>query len=165
MDKVNLFIYCLMFILALSSYNAPGEIYKWVDDHGNTHFTDRPPENTQTEEVKLKINTYSSVEVTPLQERLGRKDKVVMYSASWCGICKKAKQYFRQNNIPHITYDVEKSRVGKMDFKQLKGKSVPIILLGDKRMNGFTESRFVPLYKAYVQANLEQSPPTDNSNL
>lgn len=150
--------------LMMCSYQANGEIYKWVDNHGNTHFTDRPPENVQKEEVELKINTYASVEIKPLVERLGRNDKVVMYSAEWCGICKKAEHYFRQNSIPHITYDVEKSRRGKLDFKALRGKSVPVIILGDKRMNGFTVARFDLLYKKQMQKNTE-SEKSNNGNI
>ncbi|WP_198147347.1 glutaredoxin family protein [Gilvimarinus polysaccharolyticus] len=33
--------------------------------------------------------------------------RVVMY-ASWCGYCKKARRYFRANNIPFTEYDIEK---------------------------------------------------------
>ncbi len=100
------------------------EIYKWVDERGNAHFTDKPPSNKKVEEVTVKINTYSAVQVTPLVERLGKKGKVVMYTATWCGICKKAEKYFRKNKIAYVAYDVEKSRIGKMDFKLLKGRSV-----------------------------------------
>ncbi|MCK5003360.1 MAG: DUF4124 domain-containing protein [Gammaproteobacteria bacterium] len=141
----------------LYSYEASSEIYKWVDDKGNTHFTDNPPKNTKTEEVKLKINTYTSVEVTPLVERLGKKGKVVMYTATWCGICKKAKAYFVKNKIPHVTYDVEKSSIGRRDYRSLRGSSVPIIILGKKRMNGFTVARFDSLYKKQMQLEAEST--------
>jgi len=79
-------------ILLLYSFSASAEIYKWVDEHGNAHFTDRPPAGKKTEEVQLKINTYSAVQVTPLVERLSRKNKVVIYTTTWCGVCKKAKK-------------------------------------------------------------------------
>lgn len=138
-------------LLMLFGGAANAEIYKWVDERGNAHFTDTPPKDKKVEEVELKINTYTSVEIKPLVERLGRKGKVVMYSAVWCGICTKAKGYFRKNNIPYVSYDVEKSRIGKMDFKLLRGRSVPIIIVGDKRMNGFTVSRFDKLYKKQMK--------------
>ena len=146
MDK---YISALFFLVALlfSSMVANAEFYKWVDDKGNVHFTDTPPKGEKAEELELKINTYSAVEITPLVERLGRKNKVVMYSATWCGICKKAKRYFKAKKIPYVIYDVEKSYSGKRDFKLLKGKSVPIIIVGDKRMNGFTVARFDKLYQ------------------
>lgn len=142
-------------VLLSCSYPTHGEIYKWVDAQGKVHFTDNPPDDKDTEEIKLRINTYTSVEIKPLVERLGKKDKVVMYSASWCGQCKQAKRHFRKNNIAYVSYDVEKSRIGKMDFKLLGGKSVPIIIIGDKRMNGFTASKFDRLYQ--TQMNQKQS--------
>ncbi len=132
------------------------EIYKWVDERGNAHFTDKPPSNKKVEEVTVKINTYSAVQVTPLVERLGKKGKVVMYTATWCGICKKAEKYFRKNKISYVAYDVEKSRIGKMDFKLLKGRSVPVLIIGDKRMNGFTVSRFERLYKAQMKKQKQE---------
>ena len=147
----------------LYSYEASSEIYKWVDDNGNIHFTDTPPKNTQTEEVKLKINTYTSVEITPLVERLGKKGKVVMYIASWCRICKQAKDHFVKNNIPHVTYDVEKSRIGRLDYKLLRGKSVPIIILGKKRINGFSAARFDAQYKKQKQIEAEAEAALNNA--
>lgn len=138
-------------ILLLCSFSASAEIYKWIDQHGKTHFTDKPPAGQKTEEVRLKINTYSAVQVTPLIERLGRTNKVVIYTTAWCGICKEAKKYFRDNNIAYIAYDVEKSRTGKRDYKLLHGKAVPIIIVGDKRMNGFTAARFDKLYKEQMK--------------
>ena len=134
-------------MLILNMSTASAEIFKWVDNDGNMHFTDKPPVNQNTELIELKINTYTAVEIVPLVERLGRKDKLVMYSAVWCVNCKMAKQYFRKNNIPYISYDVESSRIGKRDFKMLRGKSVPIIIVGDKRMNGFTATKFYDFYK------------------
>ena len=136
-------------VLLLCVFPANAEIYKWVDQYGNTQFTDNPPLGKKTEQVEVKINTYSAVSIKPLVERLGKKDKVVMYTATWCGICKQAKKHFIKNNIPYIAYDVEHNRIGKMDFKLLRGRSVPILIVGNKRMNGFTVSRFDKLYKKY----------------
>lgn len=140
----TIFISSLLFLL---SFSVNGEIYKWVDDKGKVHFTDNPPSDKKTEEVELRINTYSAVQITPLVERLGKADKVVIYTADWCSICEKATKYFNKNNIAYVDYDVEKSRTGKIDYKLLRGKAVPIIIVGNKRMNGFRVSRFEKLYK------------------
>ena len=144
---IKLVLITIVFSLCVFSVNA--EIYKWVDKYGKTQFTDNPPIDKKVEEVEVKINTYSAVSIKPLVERLGRKDKVVMYTATWCGICKQAKKHFINNKIPYVTYDVEHSKEGKIDFKLLRGKSVPIIIVGNKRMNGFTTARFDKLYKKY----------------
>jgi len=147
-------------LLVVSSW-SDAEIYKWTDEHGSAHFTDSPPSGKNAEQVNLKINTYTAVEITPLVERLGRKDKVVIYGASWCGVCKQARKYFKDNNIPYIAYDVEKSRIGRADFKLLKGRSVPVILLGGQRMNGFTVSRFQALYEKVQKQNEQATKPDE----
>jgi len=142
--------------LSMCAFSVDAEIYKWVDKYGKTQFTDNPPIDKKTEEVEVKINTYSAVSIKPLVERLGKKDKVVMYTATWCGVCKKAKKHFVKNNIPYVAYDVENNKVGKIDFKLLRGKSVPIIIVGDKRMNGFTASRFDRLYKKFKAKQVKE---------
>lgn len=159
MSKLSL----LTLLLLLCNYSAQAEIYKWVDEHGKSHFTDKPPAGKKTEEVELKINTYSAVEIKPLLERLGRTDKVVIYTTAWCGICKKAKKHFRKNNIAYIAYDVEKSRIGKRDYKALRGRAVPIIIVGNKRMNGFSAARFDKFYKKQMEKKAADSEKADKT--
>lgn len=140
-------------LLALSS-TASAEIFKWVDEHGRTHFSDKAPASGQAEEVTLKINTYSSPSYS--QDIFSSDDnekpssrsnrKVTMYSTTWCGVCQKAKAYFRQNRISFTEYDVENSTKGKQDFQKMNGKGVPIILVGNKRLNGFSQASFEQLY-------------------
>ena len=50
--------------------------------------------------------------------------------------------------IPFQEYDVEKTRKGKKDFAELKGRGVPILLVRGQRMNGFSASRFERLYES-----------------
>ncbi len=39
---------------------AHAEVYKWVDEDGNVHFTDTPPPKQKTEEVKIDSAPSSS---------------------------------------------------------------------------------------------------------
>lgn len=137
-----------LLILCLPAY---AEIYQWIDENGKRHFSDRKPEkNYQLKTLKPKVNSYQSVsyEDYPFTVRDSKKSNkdIVMYSASWCGYCRKARNYFNQNNIAFTEYDVEKSARGKADYKKLNASGVPVILVGDKRMNGFSASRFEYLY-------------------
>ena len=78
---------------------------------------------------------------------MGSPKKVVMFSTSWCTYCKKAKAYFKKNGIRFTEYDVEKSRKGQKLYAQMGAKSVPVIMVGDQHMSGFSESGFQRLYK------------------
>ncbi len=141
-------------VLLTMVFSASAEIYRWVDSAGRVHFTDNPPETANTQTVKLQINSFTSpsVEKFTFDDKLISKPKasaasVVLYSTEWCGYCKQASRYFRQNKIAFKEYDVEKSDKGKRDYKKMKGKGVPIILVGDKRMNGFSPGAFERIYK------------------
>ncbi|MEE9161281.1 MAG: glutaredoxin domain-containing protein [Gammaproteobacteria bacterium] len=136
----------LLISTLLFSMGASAEILKWTDSDGKVHFGDRPPADAVTSVVKVKINTYESPNVEAMQDVLNPKDKVVMYSAEWCGVCKKAKKYFKANNIPYKDYDIDKSSKGKKDFKKLGAKGVPVILVGKKRLNGFSAGSFESIY-------------------
>ena len=139
----------LLIVLSLLSLGVQAEIFTWQDEQGQTHFGDRPPDKAQANEVKLRINTYQSPEIRSLADRSfsGGADKVTLYSAQWCGVCKKAKRFCIEKNIPFEEYDVEKSQRGRRDYKRLQGKGVPIILVGDQRLNGFSPERFESIYQ------------------
>jgi glutaredoxin len=147
----------LLLLLSLFLYSnfSSAEIYKWVDDKGDVHFTDRPPKNKKTEKVTVIINTYTNVSVSDnifaASKNTSRQKKLIMYSTTWCGVCKRAKKYFQKNSIAFTEYDVEKSSKGKRDYKKMNGKGVPIFLIGKKRLNGFDTTKFNQIYGATSQ--------------
>jgi len=122
------------------------EIYRWVDESGKIHFSDKPSRAHSSEQVKLQINTYEAVTYDTSSIDVGNK-RVVMYSASWCGVCKRAKRYFAQKKIKYTEYDVDKSEEGKSTLRKLGAKGVPVILVGNRRMNGFSVDGFEKLYQ------------------
>lgn len=140
----------LLSMAALLSMPIAAEVYKWVDENGNTHFGDQKPENLPAESLDLKITSYSfpKVEANTLPPAANSSHLVVMYSTAWCGFCKKARKFFRAKGIAFKEYDVENSAKGRQDYKRLNGRGVPIILVGKKRMNGFSEKRFLELYRS-----------------
>ena len=141
------------------------EIYQWTDKDGGVHFSDQAPEKAVAERIgkKLLINSYPGIDVTN-SDFLDQRDterrakarhkrrRVVMYSAVWCGVCKRARQYFKANKIPFKEYDVETSAKGKQDYLRMKGRGVPIILVASQRMDGFNGARFKQLYGDWLLA-------------
>ena len=137
----------LSFFICSLSY---AEIFKWIDEEGNVHFGDKKPASNKTTKVNLKINTYTSVTIDESLLEINKKKKskeVVMYSAAWCGVCKKAKNYFNQNNISFTEYDIDKDKSARKRHKEMGATGVPVILVGAKRMNGFSVGTFERLYQ------------------
>jgi len=75
------------------------------------------------------------------------RSRVVMYSTSWCGYCRKARKYFKANDIKYIEHDIERSLVAKRDYDRLGGNGVPLIVVGKNKMSGFSSKRFDRLYQ------------------
>jgi len=133
------------------------DIHKWRDADGKIHFGDKPPADVRTELITVKPNVYETPSIEALsaifsqdnkrKDRKNKNRKVILYSTTWCGYCKKARNYFAANNIPYTEYDIENSEKGKRDYKKLGAKGVPVILVGKKRLNGFSEAAFKRIYK------------------
>lgn len=60
-------------------------------------------------------------------------DTIIMYSTTWCGDCKRAKQWFDKHHILYKEVDIEKNEEA-MQFVQKVNKgmrSVPTIVFPD----------------------------------
>lgn len=131
----------------LSPTDVAAAIYKWVDEDGRTHYSDKKPDHLNHAARELDLRSHMSSVVS--KSNVAATDKVVMYSASWCGVCKAARQYFKAKRIPFMEYDIEKHAKGTRDYRDLKGKGVPIVLLGEQRMDGFSAESFERMYAKY----------------
>ncbi len=148
-------VFCLLtLVLLLPAYSSGAELYRWLDDQGKVHYGDKPPEKAKLQTIEGKISSFTTVNVEPfvfnpdiITATTSSKGKtVIMYSTSWCGYCKKARAHFKRNNIRFQEYDIEKSAKAAKAYKELNGRGVPVILIGDRRMNGFRAKTFDKIY-------------------
>lgn len=64
---------------------------------------------------------------------------IVMYSTTWCGVCKRARKYFEENRIAFTEYDVDKNTQARNEYLLLNPRrSVPTIKVGDEVVVGFS---------------------------
>ncbi|MBL4864890.1 MAG: DUF4124 domain-containing protein [Pseudomonadales bacterium] len=141
MKKTMVFILSMLVVEAVC-----GEIYKWVDDSGKVNFGDHKAEEGKAEEVTVEINTYTNVTYDISIFDYGHQ-KVVMYSTEWCSYCKKAKKYFKDNEISFVEYDIEKSSRARNRYDKMGATGIPVIIVGKKRMNGFNVKGFEKIYQ------------------
>lgn len=137
----------IVFLTLVIASATEGQVYKWTDKGGKVHYGDHPPADSKTEQLKVSVQSfggpaevdYVSILRRPIKSdaRQTRAD-VIIYSAAWCGPCKSAKAWMASQNISFTDYDVETSEQGKKDFAALGGRGVPMILVGEQRMTGFS---------------------------
>ena len=152
-------IIALIFILsALVFYpsgSAIAEMYRWVDENGETQITDSPPpnikshggvriyrdipqesQNSESEFVVKKQDSKSSRETK-------KKPEVILYGTSWCPYCVKARDFFRSRGIDFTDYDIEKNKEAALRKKQLDTKGgVPFAIINGRSIHGFSESAY-----------------------
>jgi glutaredoxin 3 len=64
--------------------------------------------------------------------------KVTVYSTTWCGFCKVAKQYFDSKKIAYDEIDVEKDTAAAKQIVEETGQmGVPVIRIGSHLIVGF----------------------------
>jgi len=74
---------------------------------------------------------------------------VTMYSASWCGVCKKAKAFMQAEGIPFVEKDIEKDRAAAEELQRkaaqagVASNGVPMFDIGGKIMGGFDPKALV----------------------
>ncbi|WP_394147039.1 DUF4124 domain-containing protein [Shewanella atlantica] len=115
------------------SVGAGADVYRWTDSNGNTHFGDRPPAKDDIKALEVELSPTTKLSLpSPSSENfdsdkiLNRgKKSVVMYATSWCQYCQKARNYFRENKIRYVEYDVEKKPKRMREFKRFGGKGYP----------------------------------------
>ena len=133
-----------LILIALLASPALANVYKWTDAQGRTQYSDNPPPAANV--VKLKLQTYSGP--ARVSQVPGTENGVTLYTASWCGVCKRAKSFLRAKSIPFSEWDVEKTEYGAAKFRQLGGTGVPLITLGANKMEGFDPDGFMQMWQA-----------------
>ena len=133
----------LILLVALSSPTLAG-VYKWTDAQGHAHYSDVPPPEAKT--VKLRLQTYSGP--ARVSQAAGADQGLILYTTSWCPVCKRAKAFLRQKNIAFSEWDVENSDYGATKFRQLGGSGGPLITLNGQKMMGFDPDSFMEMWQA-----------------
>lgn len=63
--------------------------------------------------------------------------ELVLYTTEWCPYCRSLRLYLDAYRIPYKDYDVEKSLSGMMGFWTLRGRGVPVSVIGPQVVYGY----------------------------
>jgi len=71
--------------------------------------------------------------------------RVTLYTTRGCSHCRRLKTFLQKHKIPFAELDIERNRRAFMEFQRMGGRGVPLITIGNRRLNGFQQD---PLIKA-----------------
>jgi glutaredoxin len=76
-----------------------------------------------------------------------RAPRVLVYTRGGCVHCDQAKAFLKAQGIAFIELDVGRSPKARKALARLGARGVPTILVGDRRLDGFSERAFLALYR------------------
>lgn len=92
----------------------------------------------------VKAYHWTTDEQVPILERgdfsqiLSLTDKpIAIFTTSTCPYCAMLREYLTENQLPVTEYVVDQNYQAAEIFSQLDAQSVPVLLVGDTRINGF----------------------------
>lgn len=127
-------------ILAMS---AGAAVQRWIDPPSRMAF-DRTTMRSAKLETTVVVPTAPADTGAPVDAGA----RVRLYTTGWCGYCKKARAYLRSRHIPFEDIDVETTERGRREFREIGGNGVPVIFVGDRRMDGYDQGELQALLKA-----------------
>ena len=79
-------------------------------------------------------------------ESTTQQKTVAIYSTPTCHFCQMAKEYFAENNIQFVNYDVSKDLERRQEMFDITSQmGVPVIIIGDDVVIGFDREKIAEL--------------------
>lgn len=63
--------------------------------------------------------------------------RITLYTTRNCANCRKAKHYLQQRGLRFQELDLNHSPRAQKEFARLGGRGVPLIMVGETRIDGF----------------------------
>jgi glutaredoxin-like YruB-family protein len=70
-----------------------------------------------------------------------RQPRITLYSAGNCPHCRHAKQYLQRKGLLFRELDVQRDARARKAYARLGSRGVPVILIGETRIDGFDPKR------------------------
>lgn len=97
--------------------------------------------------VSVMFAAQSMAQESMTDEQMKAGSNAVLYSAEWCGYCKKAKAFMNENNIRFTELDLDKSDEYIDQFEADGGEGIPYLVVGKRKVSGFNEEDYSKVFR------------------
>lgn len=148
-------------LLMTLTVTADATVYKTVGPDGKVIYTDQPPADSKaaaTLNIAEQPSSPLPASVLKYQEQLAKSaDKRLrepapvranfsatptLFSAAWCGYCRKAKSYMSIHKIAFQEIDIDTESGARAFFEAGGGSGVPMLIVDGRVTRGFSESSY-----------------------
>ncbi|WP_119156081.1 DUF4124 domain-containing protein [Caldimonas tepidiphila] len=118
-------------------------LYKVVGPDGRVSYTDRPPqESAKVQPLSPAGGAAAPDAALPFELRQAvQRHPVTLYTRADCAPCDSGRALLRRRGVPHVEKSVATSADAEA-FRRLGGQSLPLLQVGTKRLEGFTEDEW-----------------------
>lgn len=131
--------------------------YQFVDSRGSVRFVERmdevpeqwranvgfvkmpvPPPLSPGDAARTRRSTMSlaASRATP------PGSEIILYSAEWCGACKKAKRYLARNDVAYDERDVDNPSIADELMRKTGRRSIPVLDVDGRVYTGFSPGAY-----------------------
>jgi mycoredoxin len=93
---------------------------------------------------------YVSHDSRPLVERTGRP--VILFSTATCGYCAQARALLDARQVDYADLRIDDSDLARNEFEALAAVGVPVLLIGQRRIEGFREEAIIEALEVLGQS-------------
>lgn len=129
--------------LSLCAGPATAQMFKWVDGHGVTHYSDAPPPPGAPANTRVEIKSFASgpqAELPPQLAEAMRYRPVTLYSTSPCDICDQARAMLRARGIPYTEKTVNTAEDHAALKRAGSDGQLPLLLVGRRKQIGYEQN-------------------------
>lgn len=160
----------LPLMAAVLMFAAPAHsqtVYKYKAPDGSTVYSDRPPAGGHADKI-IQFEDLPSSPVPddlplsqpdhshrganrgtsararqPASNQAAQRDYgLTLYSATWCGYCRRAKAYLASHDIAYENVDID-TPYGRESFHEIGGGGIPLLVgSGGRRVRGYRQDGY-----------------------
>lgn len=75
--------------------------------------------------------------------------RIVLFGTSTCPYCAQLRDYLAERQVPFVDLVVDMDNTASELYAELGARTVPVLLVGNTRINGFSREHIDPVLNAY----------------
>lgn len=147
-------------LLCSSDLASAETVYRSISPDGRVVYSDQPPAAGKVQ----RVYSFDDLPASPVPESVlrfrqeldkGLKKRLAqagapsvtqLYTATWCGYCRKAKAYLGERGIAYQEVDIDTPDGAQAYVQAGGGRGVPLLLWKGQRVQGFSRGAYDSLF-------------------